>query len=71
MNIYDGNELTENFLSYEGHVKKLTEKAALLVLEEHGELWVPKSQIDGGDELEEGEVTTFLITQWFAEKEIE
>lgn len=51
-------------------VKRETEKAFLLRLEDGSEVWVPRSQVSEPDDYEEGdEDCTVSVTEWFAEKE--
>lgn len=50
-------------------VQKLTDKAALCVLGEN-EVWVPLSQVENPEELEEGfEDVEISVAEWFARKE--
>lgn len=52
-----------------GHAKAQSEKALLVELHEHGELWIPKSQIHDDSEVyslgHDGDV---VVTLWWAEK---
>jgi len=51
-------------------VKKDTGKALLCVTKEHGEVWVPHSQIhDDSETYKEGTSGTLGVTEWFAKKE--
>jgi hypothetical protein len=50
-------------------VKKETGAALLCVTREHGEVWVPKSQIDEDSEVyKEGTDGRLIVTQWIAEQ---
>lgn len=53
-----------------GEVKHVTDRAILFSVEEGGEPrehWVPKSQVEDGDEVNVGD-TELYITVWFADK---
>lgn len=53
-----------------GRVTRTTPRAVLLAVEEKGELrehWVPRSQIEDGEEVEEG-ADELYISIWFCEK---
>lgn len=51
-------------------VKKLTEKAALIEIDDETEAWIPLSVIEDGDSLLEGdEYPSLNVQKWFAVKE--
>lgn len=52
-------------------IKKETEKAFLVVLEESGQLvWIPKNVLADVEDIEVGDVNlTLSVKDWFAEKE--
>jgi hypothetical protein len=51
-------------------VVKVTDKAMLVDVPDHGQEWIPLSQIaDEGDNLKQGDTdVTVSITEWFAKK---
>lgn len=50
-------------------VVKETDAALLCDTEEHGQVWVPKSQIDDDSETySAGTSGTLIVSQWFAEQ---
>lgn len=50
-------------------VKKDTGPALLCATKEHGDVWVPKSQIhDDSETYKSGTNGTLIVTQWFAEQ---
>lgn len=60
----------DNFVYVSGTVKAITD-AALLLAHEHGEAWIPLSQIESGADCSKGEEVELLISTWLAEaKEI-
>lgn len=43
--------------------------AAILVRTDHGDEWIPKSQIDDDSEVsEKGDVGTLVVNQWIAQQ---
>jgi len=53
-----------------GEVKHVTDRAVLFAVDENGESrehWIPKSQIDEGDDVTIG-AGELYVTVWFAEK---
>jgi hypothetical protein len=53
-----------------GDVKHVTEKAILFAVDEDGEQrehWVPKSQVEDGDDVAVGD-SELYVTAWFADK---
>ncbi len=53
-----------------GEVKHVTDRAILFAVDENGEErehWIPKSQVEDGDEVT-GAATELYVTTWFAEK---
>lgn len=63
-----GNE----FVEFNGTVKKATDKAILFTMEDSKqEVWIPRSVIEDGDELEEDEIDqTIFVKEWFADREL-
>jgi hypothetical protein len=55
----------------QGDLIKLTEKAALVQLDEdwdNQQVWFPLSQIDTAEDLEEGFECEFYVPRWLAEE---
>lgn len=53
----------------EGEVYAVTDKAILIRIGGHGQVWIPKSQIlDGDDSPAKGDVIELTITTWIAEQ---
>lgn len=53
-----------------GEVKHVTDRAILFAVDEDGEErehWIPKSQVEDGDEVTDS-ATELYVTTWFAEK---
>lgn len=47
-----------------------TEKAILVVLPDHDEMWIPKSQVhDDSEVYQENDNGTLIVSRWFADKE--
>jgi len=56
-------------MTLDGYIVRATEKAVMLESDDHGELWIPRSVIRNGAELEEGEdLVSIEVRQWFADK---
>jgi len=55
---------------YEVQAEAIAETdAAILVQTEHGEEWIPKSQIDDNSEVyEKGHVGNLIVSQWIAKQ---
>lgn len=58
----------DEYVEISAEIKYMTEKA-VLVNDGDRDVWIPKSQIDEPDELEEGVAAGFFIKKWFAKKE--
>lgn len=50
------------------YVKHETE-GALLVMYEGSDHWIPRSQVEGGEDIHKFYRGTLMVTAWFAEKE--
>lgn len=66
MALRDGDE-TEEFAGVEA--KKGTDKAVLCAIPEHGEQWIPRSQIAEESEVQdEGDTGTLVVSAWIAKE---
>ena len=67
---YDDPEDDEmNTYEITGRVVRTTERAALIDIDEHGEEWIPFSQMEVYDpDMERDDEVTVTITEWIAQQ---